>query len=293
MKQRIGFIGVGLMGGPLARHLLAAGYSVTAYDIDPAKVNAIVKAGGKKAGSLDQMTSQVDVIIMSLPSTQAVNEVVKDSLKLFETGRKGLIVLDASTIDSEASVALSAQLRQKGIEMLDSTISGSPAMCAAKDTLFMVGGKKEIFEQCEPLFAAMSREWVYVGENGKGLETKLVINLVLSMNLMALAEGLTLAKKAGLDQQQTLAVLKKSAAYSKTMDMKGDRMVKKDFVPPLGRQSLHLKDIRLILALGARLNCPLPLIALNAQAVASEISKGRAEWDNSDIISFYSELANV
>jgi len=292
MKKRIAFIGVGLMGGPLARHLLAAGHPVTVHDIDPAKVDAIVQAGGKKAGALDKVPAEVDVIIMSLPSAEAVNEVVKE-LKLLDTGRNGLIVVDASTIDVEASVGLAAQLRRKGIEMLDSTISGSPLMCAAKDTLFMVGGKREIFEQCEPLFAAMSREWIYVGENGKGLETKLVVNLVLSMNLMALAEGLTLAKKAGLDQLQTLEVLKKSAAYSKTMDMKGERMVKKNFVPPIGRQILHLKDIRLILALGARLNCPLPLITLNAQAVASEISKGRAEWDNSDIISFYSELANI
>ena len=293
MKQRIGLVGLGLMGGWLARHLLAAGFSVTAHDIDPAKVEAIVKAGGKKAGSPDQIAPQVDVIILSLPNSTIVNEVVQDSLKLFETGRQGLIVLDASTADPAMSVELAGRLGEKGIEMLDSTISGTSEMAAVKDTIFMVGGKKEIYEQCVPLFAAMGREWVYMGDSGKGAVIKLVVNLVLSLNRMALAEGLTLAKKAGLDQLQTLEVLKKSAAFSKAMDQKGYRMVNKQFLPPIGHLAVHYKDVRLMLALGASLDCPLPLLSLNAQALASEISKGRGEWDSSDIISFYNELANV
>jgi 2-hydroxy-3-oxopropionate reductase len=293
MKYRIGFVGVGLMGSSLAKHLLSAGFPVVVHDIDPVKVEAIVKQGGKKAGSPDQIAPQVDVIMLSLPSSPIVNEVVTNSLKLFQTGRKGLIVIDATTADPALSTELAAQLRQKGIEMLDATISGTSDMCAIKDTIFMVGGKEEIFKQCEPLFAAMSREWIFMGENGKGAVIKLVVNLVLSLNRMALAEGLTLAKKAGLDQLQTLEVLKKSAAFSKIMDQKGYRMVKKQFLPPAGHLAIHYKDVRLMLALGAKLDCPLPLLSLDAQALASEICKGRGEWDSSDIISFYNELANV
>ena len=293
MKHRIGFVGVGLMGGWLARHLLAAGYAVTAHDIDAAKVEAIVKAGGNQVNSPDQIAAQVDVIILSLPNSYIVNEVVQDSLQLFETGRQGLIVLDASTADPAMSVELAGRLRAKGIEMLDSTISGTSEMAAVKDTIFMVGGNKETYEQCVPLFAAMGREWVYMGDSGKGAVIKLVVNLVLSLNRMALAEGLTLAKKAGLDQLQTLEVLKKSAAFSKAMDQKGYRMVNKQFLPPIGHLAVHYKDVRLMLALGASLDCPLPLLSLNAQALASEISKGRGEWDSSDIINFYNELANI
>jgi 3-hydroxyisobutyrate dehydrogenase-like beta-hydroxyacid dehydrogenase len=293
MKYRIGFVGVGLMGSSLAKHLLSAGFPVVVHDIDPLKVEAIVKQGGKKAGSPDQIAPQVDVIMLSLPSSPIVNEVVTNSLKLFQTGRKGLIVIDATTADPALSTELAAQLRQKGIEMLDATISGTSDMCAIKDTIFMVGGKEEIFKQCEPLFAAMSREWIFMGENGKGAVIKLVVNLVLSLNRMALAEGLTLAKKAGLDQLQTLEVLKKSAAFSKIMDQKGYRMVKKQFLPPAGHLAIHYKDVRLMLALGAKLDCPLPLLSLDAQALASEICKGRGEWDSSDIISFYNELANI
>lgn len=293
MKKRIGFIGVGLMGSSLARHLLNAGYPVIVHDVDVAKVETIVKEGARKVSSPEHMPSEVDVIMMSLPSSPVVNDVVRNSLKLFETGRPGLIVIDATTADPVMSAELAAQLRDKGIEMLDATISGTSEMCAVKDTIFMVGGKEQIYRECEPLFAAMGREWTYMGENGKGAVIKLVVNLVLSLNRMALAEGLTLAKKAGLDQLQTLEVLKKSAAFSKIMDQKGYRMVEKRFLPPAGHLAIHYKDVRLMLELGARLDCPLPLLALDAQALASEISKGRGQWDSSDIISFYDDLANV
>lgn len=117
--------------------------------------------------------------------------------------------------------------------------------------------------------------------------------MVLGINRMGLAEGLTLAKKAGLDQKHTLDVLKKSAAFSKIMDQKGTRMVNRQFLPPAAHMAVFRKDVQLMLDLGARVNCPLPLISLHAQALASEISKGRGDWDTSDIISFYDGLANL
>ena len=292
-QQRIAFIGVGLMGHSMAKHLLSGGFSVVVHDIDPARVEAMVKEGAEKAASPDQIAPQVDVIMFSLPSSSIVNEVARDSLRLLETGRKGLIVIDATTADPKMSEELAAQLRQKGIEMLDATVSGTSEMCAVKDIIFMVGGRKEIFHQCEPIFAAMGKESIYMGDNGAGAVTKLVVNLVLGLNRMALAEGLTLAKKAGLDQLRALEVLKKSAAFSKIMDQKGYRMVNRQFLPAAGKLAFYYKDVRLMLALGAKLDCPLPLISLHAQALASEVSKGRAEWDSADIISFYNELANL
>jgi 2-hydroxy-3-oxopropionate reductase len=293
MSKRVAVVGVGLMGSSLARHLLAAGFAVTVHDMDPAKVEAIVKEGGKKAGSPDQIASQVDVVMLSLPNSHVVNEVVKDTLRLFETGSKGLVVIDTSTPDPEMSAELAAQLRQKGIEMLDATISGTSEMFAEKDAIFLVGGKEEVFKACEPIFSVMSKHAFRMGDNGAGAVTKLVANLVLTLNRMALAEGLTLAKKAGLDRLQTLEVLKKSAAYSRAMDQKGLRMVNKQFLPPASRLASSYKDAQLILALGARLDCPLPLISFTVQAMASEVSKGRKEWDPATIISFYDELANI
>ena len=132
-----------------------------------------------------------------------------------------------------------------------------------------------------------------MGENGSGASTKLLVNLVLGLNRMALAEGLSLAKRAGIDQYRILEVLKKSAAYSKAMDQKGIIMIEKKFLPAEGKISSALKDRRLMLDLGARLNFHLPLVSFHALVLASEVSKGRGEWDSSDIISFYEELGNI
>ena len=293
MSKRIAVVGVGLMGSSLAKHLVSAGFPVIVHDLDPAKVEALVKLGARKASAPDQIAAEVDVIMLSLPNSHIVNDVLTNALKLFETGRKGLIVIDASTPDPDMSIAIAARLRERGIEMMDGTISGTSEMFAEKDAIFMVGGAEQTFKECEPIFAAASREAFYMGANGTGANTKLVVNLVLSLNRMALAEGLTLAAKAGLDQAQALKVLKKSAAYSSAMDQKGDRMVQKNFLKPASALSTSYKDSRLILALGAKLDCPLPMMSLYVQALASEVSKGKTSLDPATIISFYSDLANI
>lgn len=292
-KKRIGFVGLGLMGSGMAKNLIAAGFPLIGYDIDESKMEAISKQGCKRVASPERIPTEVDVIIFSLPNSHVVNEVVKDTLKLFEFGKKGLIVIDATTADPILSEELATRLREKGIEMLDATVSGTSRMCAVKDVIFMVGGKEEIFWECQPIFSALGKEAFFLGKNGAGAATKLIVNLVLGLNRMALAEGLTLGKKAGMDQHRLLEVLEKSAAYSKAMDMKGSKMINKEFLPPEGKLAFYLKDVRLMLDFGSRLNCPLPLISLHAQALASEVSKGRGEWDSADIISFYEELANV
>ena len=292
MKTRIAVIGVGLMGTSLAKHLMTAGFPVVVHDMDRAKVDALVKLGAIRAGAIDRIAREVDVVMMSLPNSHVVNEVVND-LRLFETGRKELIVVDTSTPDPDMSAALAAGLQEHGIAMLDGTISGTSEMFAEKNAIFMVGGDEAAFRQCQPIFAAASKAAFYMGPNGTGAKMKLVVNLVLSLNRMALAEGLTLAAKAGLGQAQALKVLMSSAAYSSAMDQKGSRMVERNFSKPASKLSTSYKDARLILGLGAKLDCPLPLMSLYVQALASEISKGRQELDPATIISFYSELANV
>ena len=293
MSKRIAVVGVGLMGSSLARHLVSAGFPVVVHDLDPAKVAALVNLGAKKAGAADQIAAAADVIMLSLPNSHIVNDVITNSLKLFETGRKGLIVVDTSTPDPDMSVQMAARLRERGIEMLDGTISGTSEMFAEKNAIFMVGGAESAFRQCEPVFLAASKEAFYTGANGTGANMKLVVNLVLSLNRMALAEGLTLAAKAGLDQALALKVLKQSAASSSAMDQKGDRMVKRNFLKPASTLSTSYKDSRLILALGAKLDCPLPLMSLYVQALASEVAKGKTSLDPATIIDFYRDLANI
>jgi 3-hydroxyisobutyrate dehydrogenase-like beta-hydroxyacid dehydrogenase len=293
MNKKIAVVGVGLMGSSLARHLLAAGYPVTVHDLDPAKVEALVPLGAKKARAAAEIAAEVDVIMLSLPNSHIVNDVLTNSLKLLETGRKGLTVIDASTPDPDMSIAMAARLRERGIEMMDGTISGTSEMFAEKNAIFMVGGSEPAFKECKPIFLAASKEAYYMGANGAGANTKLVVNLVLSLNRMALAEGLTLAAKAGIDQAQALKVLKNSAASSSAMDQKGDRMVQRNFLKPASTLSTSYKDSRLILGLGAKLDCPLPMMSLYVQALASEVSKGKTSLDPATIIDFYRDLANI
>ena len=293
MTQRIAVVGVGLMGSSLARHLLAAGYPVTVHDTDAVKVEALVKLGAKRMSFPESIASEVDVIMLSLPNSHVVNEVVESSLRLMERGRSGQILVDCSTPDPELSIALAVRLRERGIEMLDGTISGTSEMFARKDAIFMVGGSESAYAQCRDIFAAAARESYYMGPNGTGGNMKLVVNLVLSLNRMALAEGLTLAAKAGLDTAQALRVLQDSAAASRAMEQKGERMVNYRFTEPASELTTSYKDARLILALGAKLDCPLPLMAIYVQALASEMSKGRRHLDPATIIQFYGELAGI
>ena len=292
-SKHIGFVGLGLMGNAMVRNLLSAGFMVTGFDIDRAKIDAAAAMGAAGCSDPATLSEKADVIMLSLPNSHVVNAVVKGSLKLFEKGRKGLILIDTTTADPILSTELAEKLGSQGIEMLDATISGTSKMCAEKDITFMVGGSRDAYQSCEPIFTALGCKCYYLGKNGSGALMKLIVNLVLGLNRMVLAEGLALGKKAGMDLPMLLEVLKNSAAYSRAMDMKGSKMIEQDFLPPEGKLAFHLKDVRLMLDLAGRLNFPLPLSSLHAQALASQVAKDRGEWDNSAIIAFYNDLANI
>ena len=181
---KIGFIGLGLMGGWLVKHLLAANYTVHAFDLDPEKIAAVAAHGAIPVSELRDLPVLVDVIILSLPNSKIVRQVVQTDLNLFAQPKKDLIILDSSTSDPELSIELAQELASRGIHFLDASISGTSEMCAIKDTIFMVGGQESIYEQCCPIFAAMARESVYMGSSGTGAAIKLVVNLVLSINRM-------------------------------------------------------------------------------------------------------------
>jgi 2-hydroxy-3-oxopropionate reductase len=292
-KTKIGFVGLGLMGGAMAKNLLADGYPVIGYDIDREKSAEIAKAGANIAQDLETLPAQVDVIILSLPNSSVVDEVVINGLKLLAAPRKELILIDTTTADPNMSKQLAEQLKEKEIKMLDATISGTSKMCQEKDITFMVGGGQAAYESSEHIFSVLGKKTYFLGENGSGALMKLIVNLVLGLNRFVLAEGLALGKKAGMNQHQLLEVLKNSAAYSRAMDMKGEKMIEKDFEPPEGKLAFHLKDVNLILDLAKGLNFPIPLSSLHAQALTSLVAKDRGSWDNSAIISFYNDLADI
>lgn len=292
-KKTIGFVGLGLMGNAMVNNLLSGGYAVTGYDIDSAKMKKAEALGAEVIEDPTRLPSQTDILILSLPNSFVVDDVLSHSLKLFKTGKQGQTVIDTTTADPLMSEQMASRLREIDIEMLDATISGTSKMCAEKDITFMVGGNPTVYQECEPLFAALGKKSYHLGNNGAGAQMKLIVNLVLGLNRFVLAEGLALGKKAGMNQHRILEVLINSAAYSKAMDMKGLKMIEEDFEPPEGKLAFHLKDVRLILDLAKRFNFPIPLSSLHAQALTSQVAKERGEWDNAAIISFYNDLANL
>ena len=292
MRTKIGFVGLGLMGSRMIANLILAGFPIIGYDIDPDRVTEFAEAGGRPVDDPVSIAAQADVIMLSLPNSDVVDAVVGQSLKLFEVNCEGLILIDTTTADPILSEQLAVALRKKGIEMLDATISGTPKMCAERDITLMVGGNEENFKKCESIFSALAKTTYYLGKNGSGALMKLIVNLVLGLNRMVLAEGLALGEQAGMDPHQLLEVLKHSAAYSKAMDMKGGKMIAAEFLPAEGKLAFHLKDVHLMLDLGRRLNFPLLLSSLHAQALTSLVARGKADWDNASIISFYRDFVN-
>lgn len=216
-----------------------------------------------------------DVVFLCLPNSDIVRDVLRDA-KL----RAGQILIDTTTGDPREMAALGAELAEKGVHYLDATVSGSSAQLLQRDVLVMAGGEAAVFESCRELFMTFAREVVHVGPCGSGAKMKLVTNLVLGLNRAALAEGLVFAQQLDLDLTQTLDVMRRSMAYSRIMDTKGEKMIAQDFTPQ-AKLSQHLKDVRLMLAASG---IPLPLSETHCQLLEKAEALGFGDADNSAII---------
>jgi 3-hydroxyisobutyrate dehydrogenase-like beta-hydroxyacid dehydrogenase len=207
-SKKIGFVGLGLMGGWMVKHLLDSGHIVFGYDTDPDKVQALITDRFIPVSKINELPNLVDVIIFSLPTSQIVRQVIREDLNLLKKPLEKLVLIDTSTADPRLTKEISEEVSAAGMYFLDASVSGTSEMCKNKDTLFMVGGSEEKYLLWQDLFTDMGRESVYMGESGTGSAIKLVVNLVLAINRMGLAEGLTLAKMAGIEQAKALDVLK-------------------------------------------------------------------------------------
>jgi|JI6StandDraft_1071083.scaffolds.fasta_scaffold00863_18 3-hydroxyisobutyrate dehydrogenase-like beta-hydroxyacid dehydrogenase len=262
-----GIIGMGLMGSALMRMTGAA----RGWDIDASRcVNA---------STANEVFEHCDILFFCLPNSNIVCSVLREaSLK------PGLILIDTTTGDPTEMAAMGAELAKQGIHYLDATVSGSSKQLLQRDVLVMVGGEVDVFERCRGLFAKFARETVHVGPCGSGAKMKLVTNLVLGLNRAALAEGLALAWDLDLNPNQTLDILRRSMAYSRIMDTKGEKMITQDFTPQ-AKLSQHLKDVRLMLAASS---IPLPLSETHRQLLEKAEALGFGDADNSAVSRAYS-----
>src|SRR5919201_4558941 len=244
MAQVIGFIGLGIMGKPMSKNLLKAGYPLVVHSRSRGPVDEVVKAGAKAGTSAREVASQCDVLITMLPNSPDVDLVALGKNGIIEGARSGLIFVDMSTISPIVSQKIGKALAAKGVKMLDAPVSGGEKGAIDAALSIMVGGDKAVFDSVMPIFQAMGKTITLLGPLGAGGFTKLANQIIVAVNLTALGEALTLAKKAGLDRELTRMALGGGLAGSKCLEQKTPNYVSNSYKPGF-KVDLHYKDLGL------------------------------------------------
>jgi 2-hydroxy-3-oxopropionate reductase len=292
MAQVIGFIGLGIMGRPMARNLLKAGYSLVVHSRSRGPVDEIAGAGAKVGTSSRDVATQCDVLITMLPNSPEVEQVVLGRDGVIEGARPGMILLDMSTISPLVSQKVGAALAAKSVKMLDAPVSGGEKGAIDGALSIMVGGDKAVFDKALPIFQAMGKTITHLGPLGAGGFTKLANQIIVAVNLTALGEALTLAKKAGLDRELTLTALAGGLAGSKCLDQKKPNYLADTYNPGF-KIDLHYKDLGLIMESARALGVPLPTTAAVQELFSALRVKGRGGLDHSGVITLLEDLAGL
>jgi 2-hydroxy-3-oxopropionate reductase len=292
MTQVVGFIGLGIMGRPMARNLLKAGYALVVHSRSRGPVDETVKAGATAAASPRDVAAQCDVLITMLPNSPDVELVALGPKGLIEGVRSGQILADTSTISPIVSQKVGAALGQKGVKMLDAPVSGGEKGAIEGILSIMVGGEPDVFQQVLPIFQAMGKTITHLGPLGSGGFTKLANQIIVAVNLTALAEALTLAAKAGLDIELTLKALGGGLAGSRCLDQKTPNYLAHEFKPGF-KIDLHYKDLGLIADAARALGVPLPATAVVQELFSAARAKGRGQLDHSGIVTVLEDLAGT
>jgi 2-hydroxy-3-oxopropionate reductase len=292
MAQVIGFIGLGIMGRPMARNLLKAGYSLAVHSRSRGPVDEIAGAGAKVGTSPRDVAAQCDVLITMLPNSPDVEQVVLGRDGVIEGARPGMILLEMSTISPLVSQKVGAALAAKSVKMLDAPVSGGEKGAIDGALSIMVGGDKAVFDKALPIFQAMGKTITHLGPLGAGGFTKLANQIIVAVNLTALGEALTLAKKAGLDRELTLTALAGGLAGSKCLDQKKPNYLADTYNPGF-KIDLHYKDLGLIMESARALGVPLPTTAAVQELFSALRVKGRGGLDHSGVITLLEDLAGL
>ncbi len=290
MRERVGFIGLGIMGRPMAGHLVSAGYEVTVWNRTRRKAADLVKGGARWAESPKEVAARSDATITMVADTPDVLEVILGPDGILEGIRPGAIVVDMSTISPAATREIARRLAEKGAEMLDAPVSGGEKGAIEGTLSIMVGGKPEVFERVLPIFQRMGRNIVHLGDHGAGQVTKACNQLVLSLTILGVAEALTLARKAGVDPAKVRAALLGGFANSRVLEVHGQRMLDGKFDPGF-RTRLYHKDMGIVMDTGRALGMPLLGAGLAAQLYQVAMARGFGEMDYSVLARVIAEMA--
>jgi 3-hydroxyisobutyrate dehydrogenase len=281
-NDKLGFVGVGYMGRPIARRLLESGFKLTAFDRDRSKAEELIQYGGKVAQSVSELSSSCNVVLSCLPSDEAVLGIYREAGGVFANAHRGSLVVDLSTVYPETSQELSRLGSEHEVEVLDVTISGStPAAEKGLLTLFG-GGNKEYFDGAESIFRVIAQKYFYLGPSGSGATMKLVVNTLLGIGMQAIAEAVALGEKAGLDRNRLLNVLSQTAVVAPAHVGKLQRAMKSDYSPQFPIRLMN-KDFGLILNLAAAVGARMPAAGAAFEINARQSDQG-AEQDFSAVI---------
>jgi len=279
----IGLIGLGLVGSAMAECLIADRSNVVGFDIDQAKCEFLEQLGGQVVNNPAQVAEQAERVILSLPDTEAVLQVVEGPGGIMEAKKVSGYIIDTTTGEPDETVSLTKRLADRHVYFLDAPFSGSSRQLRDKEVVFMVGGDKAAYEKCMDIFQVLSANVFYLGASGNGSKAKLAGNLILGLNRLALAEGLVFAAKLGLEPKAFLELLKVTPAYSAAMDVKGEKMLKGDFTPQ-ARLRQHRKDVSIMLKYAENLKQDLPLSKVHLEVLEKAIAAGDGDLDNSAVI---------
>lgn len=282
--RSLGLIGIGLVGSSLADILLRQHYPVYGYDIDSSKLTQFGQMGGIKCATPKEVAEHSDQILLSLMNSAIVEEVLFGPMGIIHSNHRPFVIIDTSTGDPDKSEKFARKLEAMQINFLESPISGSSIEIKERKAFYLIGGEKHIFEEAKDLMNLLTEKLYYIGKIGSASKAKLAINLIVGLNRAALAEGLVFAEKIGLNPELALDLFKKSAAYSHVMDIKGEKMLKEDFLNVQAKLSQHRKDVGLILDLAAKNRLHLPLSQKHYELLLHAVELGDGELDNSAII---------
>ena len=289
--KKIGFIGVGIMGKPMSKNLIDSGYKLFVYDINKEALNEVVEYGAEKSNSPKNVAKNSDIIITMLPNSPHVKNVVLGENGVIEGVRGSQILIDMSSIDPLVSKEVSKELEKKGVEMLDAPVSGGQEKAQSGTLAIMVGGKEEIFRQCKIILEVMGKP-VLVGDIGAGQTTKLVNQVIVAINIAAVAEGLILGKKAGVDPEKIFNAIRGGLAGSQCLEDKAPRMFKGEYNPGF-KMKLHVKDLTNVFEMSRKLHVVMPLTAQVMEMMQKLMADGYNEVDHGGLALYYENLNNT
>ncbi len=290
--MKIGFIGLGIMGRPMAKNLIKAGHELVVFDYNKEAVADLISCGAAEAASGKEAASQSEVVITMVPNSPHVRAAVLGENGVAEGAKSGTVVIDMSSIDPTESRAIGAELEKLGIDMLDAPVSGGEPKAIDGTLSVMVGGKKELFDKYYDMLMVMAGSVVYVGELGSGNVAKLANQMVVAVNIAAVSEALTFAKKAGTDPELVYQAIRGGLAGSTVMDAKAPMILNRNFNPGF-RIELHIKDLNNALNAAHAVSSPAPLTGQLMEIMQGLKADGFEKEDHSSIVKYYEKVANT